>query len=291
MGKLPIHLSENDINGADASDGVGDQLAPDHIGKRLKIDEGGPAEVNAQRFGRAVAGDETAEFAAWRFDGDKDLAGRGRKALGENLEMVDESFHFGLHFFALRGDDAGRVRLNGSLVGNLSERLADDFYALAHFRDADEITRVTIGFGARGHVEVEFLVGGVGEKLAVVVGDARGAQAGAGGAEGDELVGGKNADAFEAALPDAVFGEESFVLVDVRGHGVDEAFDHFAPTGWRIERQAADADVAGHHALAGEALENFQDFFALAEAIEQDRHGAHVEGVGAQPNQVRRDAL
>ena len=47
-----------------------------------------------------------------------------------------------------------------------------------------------------------------------------------------------------------------------------------------------DPEVAGHHALAGEHLEDAQDLFALAEAIEEHAHRADVERVGPQPDQV-----
>ena len=55
-------------------------------------------------------------------------------------------------------------------------------------------------------------------------------------------------------------------------------------------RQAADAHVAGHHALAGDVLKDAKQLFALAEAVEEDGQGADVHGVGAQPDQVRLDA-
>ena len=114
---------------------------------------------------------------------------------------------------------------------------------------------------------------------------------GPGGAESDELLGRQIADALQAPLPDAVFREQPFILVDARRHHVQKALDHFAPACRRLQRESANADEAGHHALSSEALEDFQDFFALAEAIEHHGHCAHVEGVRAQPNQVRRDAL
>ena len=62
------------------------------------------------------------------------------------------------------------------------------------------------------------------------------------------------------------------------------------PAERRLERQTSDAEVAGHHALAGDGLKNVQDFLALAEAIKEDRHGAEVDGVRPKPNQVALDA-
>jgi len=43
-------------------------------------------------------------------------------------------------------------------------------------------------------------------------------------------------------------------------------FDALRQPAGRSRASPTDADVAGHHALAGDELENLQDFFALAEA-------------------------
>ena len=134
-----------------------------HERQRLQIDERRRAEMHAQRLWRAIAGDETAQLAARRFHGDKRFARRRRKAFRENLEMVDERFHLRLHLLALRRNDARGVGLDRALVGDLVHGLANDFQALAHLRHAHQVPRIAIGFRPRGHVEIEFFVGGIRE--------------------------------------------------------------------------------------------------------------------------------
>ena len=75
-----------------------------------------------------------------------------------------------------------------------------------------------------------------------------------------------------------------------RREALDERLDPLKPAGRRLQSQAANAEITGHHALAGDDLENLHDLFALAEAIEEDGHGAEVDGVRAEPDQVRSDA-
>ncbi len=58
----------------------------------------------------------------------------------------------------------------------------------------------------------------------------------------------------------------------------------------RLHGQAADAEVAGHHALAGYGFKESQNFFAFAEGIEEDGERANVHGVRAQPDEVRIEA-
>ena len=54
--------------------------------------------------------------------------------------------------------------------------------------------------------------------------------------------------------------------------------------------KAADAEVAGHHPLAGDGFEDAKDLFALAEGVEKDGERADVHGVRAEPDQVRVEA-
>ena len=89
-----------------------------------------------------------------------------------------------------------------------------------------------------------------------------------------------------AAGPDAVVGEQVFVLVDAAGEDVNELPDARGPTARRLERQPADAEIAGHHALAAEHFEDAQNVFALAEAVEEYAHRADIQRVRSQPDQV-----
>ncbi len=74
------------------------------------------------------------------------------------------------------------------------------------------------------------------------------------------------------------------------GIAFDDALDAIEPARRRFQRQAADAEVTGHHPLAGDVLVNLHDLFALAEAVEEDGHRAEIDGVGAEPDEVRSDA-
>ena len=86
-------------------------------------------------------------------------------------------------------------------------------------------------------------------------------------------------------------GQQIFVLIDFRA----ESDWRNLPTRSkkserRLQRHAADPEIRRHHALAADRLEQAQDVFALAEAVQEDRHRAHVHGMRSQPDQVRVDA-
>ena len=78
------------------------------------------------------------------------------------------------------------------------------------------------------------------------------------------------ADALGAADPDRIVRQQVFVFVDLLGKTSMNLLTRFVPAARRLQRQPADAEVAGHHALAGEHFEDLQDVFALAEAVEED---------------------
>src|SRR5438067_1335545 len=61
-------------------------------------------------------------------------------------------------------------------------------------------------------------------------------------------------------------------------------------SGRRVAGQPADAEVAGHHPLARDHLEDAQDALALAEAIKKYRHGPDVDRMRTQPDQVAAEA-
>ncbi len=96
--------------------------------------------------------------------------------------------------------------------------------------------------------------------------------------------------ALGALHPDRIAGQQALVFVDVRREAVEEVLHAIEEAQRRLQRQPANAEVRGHHALSGNRLEQPQHVFALAEAVQEHRHGADVQGVRAQPHQVRVDA-
>ena len=70
-----------------------------------------------------------------------------------------------------------------------------------------------------------------------------------------------------------------------------ELFDIFFKTVVGFVEQAADAKGVGGQARAAILLKDFQNFFPLAEAVEDRRHRPDIQRVRAQPEQVAGDAL
>ena len=94
-------------------------------------------------------------------------------------------------------------------------------------------------------------------------------------------------DALGAADPDGIAGQQILVLVDLRRHDVEQLLHALVEVNRRLHGDTAHAKVGGHHALAGDVLEDLEQLLALAEAVQKYGERADVHGVRAQPDQVR----
>ena len=88
------------------------------------------------------------------------------------------------------------------------------------------------------------------------------------------------------------FGQQPLVLVDRGGEDRQELSAACpASPDRQVVGQPADAHAVERQPRAAVLLEEVEDLLALAEAVEERRHGADVDGVGGEPEQVRRDPL
>ena len=174
----------------------------------------GPADVHAVRLRRAVAHDVAAELAARRLDRHVGLALGHLEALGEDLEVVDQRLHRLVDASARRRRDLLVLDPVVAARAWLVEDLADDPDRLADLVEADGVAVEAVAVAADDHVELDLVVVEVGHVAAQVPRHAGGAQDRAGGAEGDGLLGGDDADALEPLAVDRLAGEEHVVLVE-----------------------------------------------------------------------------
>src|SRR5262249_10501884 len=114
-----IHLPENDVDRPQDGGDVRQHVAAAEEIHRLQMRETGRADLAFVRLVGAVGDQVDAELALGRLDGRVYLAGRHVKALGVELEVVDERLHRALHLAARRRhdlvvDDADRSLAVGS---------------------------------------------------------------------------------------------------------------------------------------------------------------------------------
>lgn len=195
-----------------------------------------------------------------------------------HLEVMDERLHAFLHRRARRGDKLVVVDFNGTRR-DFVQALADDTQALAHLLHAAQIAVVAIAVGAHGNVELDLGVLVVWLRLAKVPRDAAPPQHHAAEAVVERLLGGDEANADGALLPDAVARNDLLDLVDAAPKLRRPHEDVIEQPVREVEGDAARAHVCGMQPRARDALVELHELFALLEAPEEGREPAHVHDV------------
>ena len=289
----PVDLAHHGVERADDRDHVGDQRVGHARRGRLQRDERRRAELDAPRPRAAVGADVAAELAARRLDREVDLALGHAEALGDDLEVVDQRLHRRVQLVARRQHDlavVGDPRLALHVLEPV-EALLDDAHRLAHLLHVHAVARVDVALGEHRHAEVDLVVGEVRLDLAHVPVDARRAQHRPGLAERDRVVGRQQPEPLGALEPDLVARQERLVVVDRLRHPVAELARLGVEAARDVLGEAADLEVARVHAVARDELEEVEDLLALAERVPEHRDRAELERRGAEPDEMRVDAV
>src|SRR5262249_6474531 len=105
----------------------------------------------------AIADHVIAHLAARRFDSLINFARRHRKALSNDLKVIDERFHLRLHLFAIRQHYFRSIVLDWSF-GHAIERLLHDSNGFAQLLDAANIPCKSITIRRSWHLKLELLI-------------------------------------------------------------------------------------------------------------------------------------
>src|SRR5256884_1687041 len=100
-----------------------------------------------------------------------------------------------------------------------------------------------------------------------------------------------NPHALRPSDPDAVLREQILVFHDARFEILAEALDVLFESVVSLVLQPADAEGMGGQARPAILFKNFQNLFAFAEAVEERRKGANVQGMRAEPQEMAGDSL
>eukprot|EP00825_Cyclidium_porcatum_P002331 TRINITY_DN11073_c0_g1_i1.p2 TRINITY_DN11073_c0_g1~~TRINITY_DN11073_c0_g1_i1.p2 ORF type:complete len:369 (+),score=42.63 TRINITY_DN11073_c0_g1_i1:92-1198(+) len=96
----------------------------------------------------------------------------------------------------------------------------------------------------------------------------------------------------EMCIRDRVSTQSTWGVVDLIDLGAQDLGNLGHDGAFRqIGGEAADAEGGGRETGAAVRLEHIEDVFALAPGVEEDRQGADIHGVGAQPDQVAGDPI
>ena len=277
---LAVDFAEDDVDGADQGNDVGEEFADGHDFQRLEVHEAGRAFVPAVGAVGSVADDVETEFAFGALDAGVCFTDGGRETAGPEFEVVDDGLHGVVEFLAAWGSD---LFVEGVPIafGEAVDGLAEDLDGLFHFGHADEEAVVDVSYFADGDFEIEVFIGAIGLGFAEVEGDSGRAGDRAGTAEFEGFFSGEDADLLGAFFEDGVFYEEVFDDLEFFREFFEELVQLDFESGGDVAAEATGDDPGGHHADAGEHLEHVEDHLALLHDIEEGGHGAEVEGTGS----------
>ena len=174
--ELAGHRSHPPITGSiEATEAMTSAIRPptDSAAVDCRLMKDGSRKCTRYGPGAAVADDVRAELAARRLDRGVDLPGRHPEALGDQLEVVDQRLHRGVHDLldvlervahAVRAERElrrpGDLRVVDHHRAGLEpvEHLLDDLERLAHLGDLDHEPRPAVAAVIGRHLEVERLV-------------------------------------------------------------------------------------------------------------------------------------
>src|ERR1700722_7504087 len=139
-------------------------------------------------------------------------------------------------------------------------------------------------------MELKLVVAGVGHVAAQIEIDSRGAQRRPANTERNSIGSREMTPSLEPVPEDGIAGQQVCILIDLLRESADEGLHAVEKVERWFQSKAADADVAGHHALAGHSFKETENVFAFPECVKKNGHCANVESVGAQPDQVRIEA-
>src|SRR6185369_1265628 len=238
---------------------------------------------------RAIAYDVESNLSTRGLDRLIDLARRHRKAFGHDLKVIDERLHLRLHLLAVGQNNLRCVRANRTFRHSFQRLLANllRFSQLSHtYLVSSPDVSVLMG----RNLELEVLIPAVRHIASQVKVDAARSKNWTASAQFDYILGRNLRHTLGTSLPDRITCQQAFVLVNLFREAIDELLRTREPIQRRFHRKSADAEVRSKHALPTDCLENLQQLFALAEAIEEYCHRADIHGVRSQPHQVRIDA-
>src|SRR5215469_10001399 len=154
-----------------------------------------------------------------------------------------------------------------SSIGHPLKRLVDNLQTLFHLEHAYQVTIIHIAIRAHRNVKFKLLVTTVGKRLANIPYDVTPAQHGTTGAIGDSVLRAQHAYTFRSLHPDLVVRQESVIFSQSIKEDAGKCLHLAIEAGCQISLQATRANIAGHHAHAGDLFENIQDHFAFTETI------------------------
>merc|ERR1719150_3148652 len=286
---LSVHFSEHHVQGSDDGHNVRQHVVLANMVGEGEVEEAGRLDLAPVWSGGSVRHQVHSELSLGRLDGSVGGAGGDREALGEELEVVDERLHGGLHLGPAGGNTLGVVRPHVA-CRHLVEALLHDPQTLPHLRHALQVSVVAVSVAAHRNVEIHQIIGVIGLGLPQIVLDTGASEHDTAAAPVDSILGGDDSYVNGSLLPQPVVGDHVLHLVQPLAELGDELVDVVQQSDGDVLVHAARPHVCSVHSGSTGSLVELHDLLPLLEEPEEGRDAANVEDVGADTHDVVQDA-
>lgn len=270
---LPVDFTEHEIHGSwegistgtgkeedrkptNNSHSVGQKMATGDLVESSQVGETRGTDLAPVRTLRAVTNQEDSHLTLGGLDSRVRLTRGNGVALGEQKEVVNESFHVLLH-----GGTRGRgdlVILDANGAGrHLVQALVDDTKGLAELLHTAEITIIAVAVDTNRDVELDLVIGVVRLGLADIPWDTGTTEHDTTETHVQSISRRDDTDALSSGFPNSVIREQFLGLVDTISELGSPLVDIVEETKREILRHTTGADVGGVETGTGDSLVEF----------------------------------
>ena len=166
----------------------------------------------------------------------------------------------------------------------------NDFAGLTHFLETSDITSPGITTLLNNNFKIIVFVAGVRLITTQVPINTGTAQGRTGDTEINRVLSTDDTDVLNTLLPDLVASQQALISIQMARHRVDEVTNLFIKTLRKISREATNAEIVRGHPSTRNLLVDIHDVLTLAKSVDENRHGADIESMTRQPDQVALEA-
>lgn len=188
-------------------------MASSDLVKATQVSETRSTDLAAVWPLAAVANQVYTHLTLGGFDGGVCLARRHGVTLGEEQEVVDESFHVLLHSRTRGRADLVVLNLDRT-SGHLVQTLVDDAKRLTELLHTAEVSVVAVTVDTDGDVKLNLVISIVGLRLADVPRDARATEHNTGETHVQRILSAHNSNTLGSGLPDTVVRKQLLSFVN-----------------------------------------------------------------------------
>ena len=207
------------------------------------------------------------------------------ESLGEELEVVDEGLHGGLHLRPAWRNTLGVVGPHIT-SRHLVQALLDDPQALSHLQHSHKVAIIAVTVGADGHVKVHQVVSIIGLRLPQVPLDASASQHHTAAAPVDGVLGRDHSDVDDSLLEKSVVRDQVLNFIQPLAELGDELIDIVKKADGDVLVDTSWSNISSMHSSSTGTFVELHHLLSFLEEPEEGRDATDIKNVSTNTHDV-----